>query len=78
MSSIDKPKGEKYWKITFYIEGKRYRRSLRVEDKRSAHKLKTDIEFLIQRGALDPTGLLSFQKNSKQLYEAMEEYLIYS
>jgi len=78
LSSIDKPKGEKYWKITFYIDGKRYRRSLRVEDKRSAQQLKTDIDFLIQRGALDPDNLLGFQKDSKQLYEAISEYLTYT
>lgn len=31
MSSIDKPKGEKYWKVTFYLGGRRSKRSLRVE-----------------------------------------------
>lgn len=31
MSSIDTLKDEKYWKITFYVGGRRIRRSLRVE-----------------------------------------------
>lgn len=77
MSSIDKPKGEKYWKITFYRNKKRYRRSLGVESKREAQKLKSRIDLLMLDQRFDPNDIFGSLKKEKMLYEAIDEYIWY-
>ena len=79
MSSIDKPKGEKYWKITFYVGGRRFRRSLRVEAKTHAQKIKQRIDYELAMGTLDVNNLFankldkhSFQALVKRFQENME------
>ena len=77
MSSIDKPKGEKYWKITFYIDGKRYRRSLKVTTKKHAQTLKQELDFLLARNLVDPDDLFAKQTPTLSLYTAIDQYLDY-
>ncbi len=59
MASISKPPGQKNWIIQFYFNGKKYRRSLGVSNKRDALELKRLIEFKLAQGTFDPGAMLS-------------------
>jgi len=57
MASISKPPGGKNYVIQFYLNGKKYRRSLKVSVKRDALELKRLIERKLAEGTFDPDAL---------------------
>lgn len=75
MSSIDKPKGEKYWKITFYIGGRRVRRSLRVESKTHAKKIQQRIDYELAMGTLDTNNIFANKNDKRSLDMLIQKFL---
>ena len=75
MSSIDKPKGEKYWKITFYVGGRRFRRSLRVEAKTHAQKIKQRIDYELAMGTLDVNNLFANKLEKRTIAHLVDKFL---
>lgn len=69
MVEIKLKKRNKYYFIEYRVDGKRYRRSLKVSDKRTAKILATDFQAKLLRSEL------RMPDENKTLEEAVEEYL---
>lgn len=77
MASISKPAGQKNWVIQFYFEGRKYRKSLRVANKRDAMELKRLIERQLAEGMFDPESMLAKPKKISRLSQLIDLWSAY-
>lgn len=78
MASISKPAGQKNWEILFYFEGRKYHKSLRVNNKRDALELKRLIERRLAEGTFDPESMLKANTGVTRLKALVEQYTAYT
>ncbi len=67
----------KNWVIEFKYNGKKYIRSLRVLDKKSAQKIQAFVDYQIAMGQLDPNFINRTQREYFTVGDLVKEYLKY-
>lgn len=75
MASISKPPGKKTWIIQFYYQGKKYRKSLKVANRRDALLLKQMIERKLAEGTFDPVLMLQKPQQNSQRVTRLSQLL---